>query len=151
MKIIYIHQMNTKAAKKAIMSHCAIKAMSGGVVAAGLNQYVNRAEDFTTFGLTQSATFGAIVAGSFVAADFVAPSLTNMVPIPDTALFSGKTLEHRLIEITLASAAATAVARYGFTMNVGSTFNQLGIVIISDVIAEYIADYAHSQPLTYLQ
>jgi hypothetical protein len=74
-----------------------------------------------------------------------------MVPIPDTALFSGKTLEHRLIEITLASAAATAVARYGFAMNIGSTFNQLGIVIISDVVGEYIADYAHSQPLTYLQ
>ena len=142
--------MNTKAAKKAIMSHCAIKAMSGGVVAAGLNHYMNQRMEFQQYALIQSATFGSIVAGAFVAADYIAPSLTNMVPIPDTALFSGKTLEHRLIEITLASAGATAAARYGFSLNLAPTINQLGIVVIADVIGEYIADYAHSQPLTYL-
>ena len=143
--------MNTKSVKKAIMSHCAIKALSGGVVAAGLDNYINHNAVMSSYTLTQSGTFGAIVAGAFVASDFIAPSLTNMVPIPDTALFSGKTLEHRLIEITLASAGATALGRYGFSMTFVPSINQIGIVALADIIGEYIADYAHSQPLSYLQ
>jgi len=143
--------MNAKSVKHALMSHCTIKAISSGLVAAGLDNYMNERDGRNPNAISRNLTFGAVVAGSIVAADYIAPSLTNMVPIPDTALFSGKTLEHRLIEVTIASGAAVGVSNYVFQSSLGSTVNKIGIIVLADIVGEYIADYAHSQPLTYLQ
>jgi hypothetical protein len=133
------------------MSHGTLKAISSGLVAAGLDNYINEKDNFNPDGIGRSLTFGAVVAGSVVASHYIAPSLTNMVPIPDTALFSGKTLEHRLIEVTIASGASIGVSNYVFQSSLGPTVTKIGIVVLADVIGEYIADYAHSKPLSYLQ
>jgi hypothetical protein len=73
-----------------------------------------------------------------------------MVPIPDTALFSGKTLEHRLIEVGLASGSAVLINKFAFSVPNKSLMTQIGIILLSDFVSEYVADYAKSKPLAYL-
>ena len=132
-------------------SHCFIKSITAGVIAAGLDNYLNDQGRVTnTIVISRNASFGLLVGGSIIAADYIAPSLTHLVPIPDTAIFSGKTLEHRLIEVSLGSATAVGLNRFAFHQSVGSVVSQVGIVVLSDFIGEYVADYAKSQPLSYL-
>ena len=66
-------------------SHCFIKSVTAGVVAAGLDNYLNSTARSNPVVLTRNATFGAIVAGSIISSDYIAPSFTHLVPIPDTA------------------------------------------------------------------
>jgi uncharacterized membrane protein YgaE (UPF0421/DUF939 family) len=72
------------------------------------------------------------------------------VPIHDTALFSGKTLEHRLVEVSLGTSAALLVNTFVLPSSRGTLMAQAGIVLLSDFIGEYVADYAKSKPLSYL-
>ena len=131
-------------------SHQFIKSISAGVIAAGLDNYLNYNGTIASGVLTQNFSFGTLVGGSIYASNYIAPSLTHMVPIPDTALFSGKTLEHRLIEIGLASSSATIITKFGFNQPNTTVLSQVGIILLSDVVSEYIADYAKSKPLSYL-
>jgi len=102
--------------------------------------------------INKSLSFGAIVGGSIASAHYLAPSLTSHFhTIHDTALYSGKTLEHRLIEISLGSVAAIGATRLAFSSTVGNIINQIGIVVAADIAGEYISDYVNSQPLSYLQ
>ena len=98
----------------------------------------------------RNATFGSIVVGSIIAADYIAPTFTHLVPIPDIALFSCKTLEHRLIEVSLGTSAALLVNTFVYKASRGTLMAQAGIVLLSDFIGEYVSDYAKSQPLSYL-
>jgi hypothetical protein len=133
-------------------SHTFIKAASATLIAAGLDNYVNDEGRMNNSAiLTRNFSFGMLVGGSIIAADYVAPSLTHLAPIPDTALFSGKTLEHRLIEISLGTATAVGLNRFAFRQSVGSVVSQIGIVAFSDFVGEYVADYMKSKPLSYLQ
>ena len=90
-------------------SHTFIKSATAGVIAAGLDNYLNNTARTNPQIIARNATFGAIVAGSIISSDYIAPTFTHLVPIPDTALFSGKTLEHRLIEVSLGASAALLV------------------------------------------
>jgi hypothetical protein len=98
----------------------------------------------------RNATFGGIVAGSIIASDYIAPTFTHLVPIPDTALFSGKTLEHRLIEVSLGTSASVLLNTFVFQASRGTLMTQAGVVLLSDFVGEYVADYLKSQPLAYL-
>jgi len=132
-------------------SHQFIKSVSAGVIAAGLDNYVNYEGNISNPNiLTRNLTFGAIVGGSIYASNYIAPSFTHMVPIPDTALFSGKTLEHRLVEVGLASGSSLLINKFALNVTNRSLLTQLGIIVLTDVVSEYIADYAKSKPLAYL-
>ena len=132
-------------------SHQFIKSISAGVLAAGLDNYVNYSGDISNPNiLSRNISFGALVGGSVYASNYIAPSFTHMVPIPDTALFSGKTLEHRLIEIGLASGSAVLINKFAFGVPNKSLMTQIGIILLSDFVSEYVADYAKSKPLAYL-
>ena len=131
-------------------SHQFIKSISAGVLAAGLDNYINYSGTIAPGVISQNLTFGALVGGSVYASNYIAPSFTHMVPIPDTALFSGKTLEHRLIEIGLASGSAVLINKFAFGVPNKSLMTQIGIILLSDFVSEYVADYAKSKPLAYL-
>jgi hypothetical protein len=121
------------------------------VLAAGLDNYINYSGDISNPNiLSRNLSFGAVVGGSVYASNYIAPSFTHLVPIPDTALFSGKTLEHRLIEVGLASGSAILINKFAFGVSNKSLLSQVGIILLSDVVSEYIADYAKSKPLAYL-
>jgi hypothetical protein len=145
------HNNVTYEVEHFLKSHTFIKSATAAVVAAGLDNYLNDQGRLTnSIVLSRNASFGLLVGGSIIAADYIAPSLTHLVPIPDTALFSGKTLEHRLIEVSLGTATAVGLNRFAFQQSVGSVVSQIGIVVLSDFIGEYVADYAKSKPLSYL-
>jgi len=132
-------------------SHAFIKSATAGVVAASLDNYINYPSDVRSNPIVvgRNISFGTVVGLSLFAANYAAPSFTHLVPIPDTALYSGKTLEHRLIEVSLGAGGAVALNRVmGGTAT--SLMSQVGIIVLSDVVGEYVADYAKSKPLSYL-
>jgi hypothetical protein len=136
--------------KSDILSHCAIKSVSAGLIAAVLDNYIVENGSRNSYSYSRNIAFGVLVGSSVALGDYISPSLTHMTPIPDTALFSGKTLEHRLIELSLGLTTTVGVNRYIYGTTVGTMAQQVGIVVLADVLGEYIADYAKSQPLNYL-
>ena len=136
--------------KSETISHCAIKSLSAGAIAAILDNYIVENGSRSSYSYGRNISFGILVGSSIALADYAAPSLTHLTPIPDTALFSGKTLEHRLIEVSLGTATTLGVNRYIFGTSVGTMVQQVGIVVLSDFLGEYIADYAKNQALSYL-
>jgi hypothetical protein len=131
-------------------SHTFIKASVAGVISAGLDNYLNNTARTNPQVIMKNATFGSIVAGSIIASDYIAPTFTHLVPIPDTALFSGKTLEHRLVEVSLGTSTTLLVNTFVLPSSRGTLMSQAGIVLLSDFIGEYVSDYIKSKPLSYL-
>jgi len=137
-----------------LLGHGVVKAVSSGIIAGALDNYVNEGGNMDARSVGRSAGFGTIVGGAIYASNYIAPSFTNLVPIPDTSFFSGKTLEHRLIEVALGSASAIALGRsgvFGTVIMDRDIPKKVGIILIADVLGEYVADYVHSKPLSYLQ
>jgi hypothetical protein len=132
-------------------SHVFIKSLAAGVVAACLDNYLNASEGYRMNPqiISGNVAFGSIVGGSIFASNYIAPSLTHLIPIPDTALFSGKTLEHRLIEVGLGTGGAVLLNQTLRT-NYTTLMTQAGIIVLADVVGEYVGDYAKSTPLSYL-
>jgi hypothetical protein len=132
-------------------SHAFIKSLTAGVVAAGLDNYLNASDGYHMNPeiIAGNVAFGTIVGGSILASNYIAPTFTNLVPIPDTALFSGKTLEHRLIEVGLGTGGAVLLNQ---TLRTSYTtlMTQAGIIVLADVVGEYVGDYFKSKPLSYL-
>ena len=132
-------------------SHAFIKSLTAGVVAAGLDNYINSSDGYHMSPqiIASNVAFGSIVGGSIFASNYIAPSLTHLVPIPDTALFSGKTLEHRLIEVSLGTGGAVLLNQT-LQKSYSTLMTQAGIILLSDFVGEYVGDYAKSKPLSYL-
>jgi len=137
-----------------LLGHGVVKAVFSAIIAGALDNYVNEGGNMDARSVGRSAGFGTIVGGAIYASNYIAPSFTNMVPMADTSFFNGKTLEHRLIEITLGSAGAIALGKTGIANNFLPNRDipkKIGIILIADVLGEYVADYVHSKPLSYLQ
>ena len=137
-----------------LLGHGVVKAVSSGIIAGALDNYVIENGAMNSSAMGRSAGFGLVVGGAIYASHYIAPSFTNLVPMADTSFFHGKTLEHRLIEVALGSAAASGLGKTGFANNVLPNRDipkKLGIILIADVLGEYVADYVHSKPLSYLQ
>jgi hypothetical protein len=99
--------------------------------------------------LPRSLTFGAVVGGSFLVADMIAPDMTNMKHNGNTTFFSAKTIEHRLIELSLGGGTALAANRFIFNASTSDLMTQAAIVGAANILGEYVADYMTSQPLSY--
>jgi len=146
------HQSNiTHEVQHFFKGHTFTKSLTATIVAAGLDNYINDGGRMNnTIVLSRNLAFGGLVGASIISSDYIAPLLTHMTPIPNTALFSGKTLEHRLIEVGLGTATAVGLNRFAFQQSVGSIVSQIGIVAMADFVGEYVSDYIHSKPLSYL-
>ena len=134
--------------KKQVMSHSTIKALSAGLISASLNAYMSYGSDLNSYRIGQSLIFGGIVGGSIYATDeYIAPKLSSHHMIPDTNFYSGKTLETRLIEVGTGSSASLFVNKTFANASMIDLVQQVGIVVLSDVVGEYIADYSTNTKL----
>lgn len=125
-------------------SHSLIKAATGGVLATSLDAYLSYGSSVNTNLLARSATFGAIVGGSFLVSDMLAPGLTNLHHTTNRSFFSDKTLEQRLIEAALNIPMAVLVNDYIIQASSLDLMRQVGIIVLSDVVGETVADLSLS-------
>jgi len=132
-------------------NHATIKAFSAAVFAASLDAYLlsSKGVPLNSVTVPRSLTFGALVGGSFLVADMIAPDMTNMKHNGNTTFFSAKTIEHRLIELSLGGGTALAANRFIFKASTSDLMTQAAIVGAANFLGEYMADYMTSQPLSY--
>jgi hypothetical protein len=121
-------------------SHSLIKAATGGVLATSLDAYLSYGSSVNTNLLARSATFGAIVGGSFLVSDMLAPGLTNLHHTTNRSFFSDKTLEQRLIEAALNIPMAVLVNDYIVQASSLDLMRQVGIIVLSDVVGAKNSD-----------
>ena len=76
-----------------LMSPAIVKAVSSGLIAGALDNYIIENSAMNSNALARSSGFGLIVGGAIYASHYIAPTFTNMVPMADKSLFNGKTLE----------------------------------------------------------
>jgi hypothetical protein len=126
-------------------SHSLIKAASGAVLATSLDAYLSYGGSLNSYLVTKSATFGAVVGGSFLVSDMLAPGLTNLHHTSNTSFFSNKTLEQRLIESALNIPIAVLVNDYIIQASSLDLMKKVGIIVLSDVVGETVADLSLSR------
>jgi hypothetical protein len=128
--------------------HELIKAVSGGVTASVIGHYLSYGTEINSEYLKYSLMFGGVVTGGLFAAGLVTPNLVAQQS-GNTQWFSTKTLQHRAIEVGLDTTAVVLFNRYVSMTTPQSMIRTAGIVLASDFIGEYIADYCTQQPLSY--
>ena len=123
-----------------------IKGASAVVIAGVLDRFICGETD-----MMQNAYFGVstglgIGLGSYI---------SSMIPaiLPDSSgLYTGSALQSRVIEVGGGLAATYVVSKYMTKQNNNiSLSSKVLVVLATDFISEYIADYATTQPLAYLQ
>jgi len=129
---------------ESIFSHSTLKAVTGGVVATGLDAYLSYGSDLNSTLLKRSATFGALVGGSFFVAGMIAPSMTHMGGPSNASFYSTKTLEERLIESTLGVGFAVGANKYLIQTSDMNFMKQVGVIVLSDIVGETFADMSFS-------
>jgi hypothetical protein len=125
-------------------SHSLIKASTGAVLATSLDAYLSYGTSLNSYLITKSATFGAIVGGSFLVSDMVAPGLTNLHHTTNKSFFSNKTLEQRLIEAALNIPTAVIVNDFVQASSL-DLMKKAGIIVLCDVVGETVADLSLSR------
>ena len=101
--------------------------------------------------LASSIMFGLSSGVAVIGGTYIAPYLTGVLPIADTSLYSGKTLEARIIEITVGGTGAFMVnSLLGSNMSV-TYAKRIAIFGVADVFGEYLSDYICGEPLSFLQ
>ena len=126
-------------------SHSLIKASTGAVLATSLDAYLSYGGNLNSYLVTRSATFGAIVGGSFLVSDMLAPGLTNLHHTNNKSFFSDKTLEQRLIETALNIPIAVLVNDYIVQASSLDLMKKAGIIVLCDVVGETVADFSLSR------
>lgn len=128
-----------------VLSPLFVKPIVSGISASLLNYYA-----LDDRNVNNSVMFGAGVAGGVVVASVFTPYVPGL--LPDTTAYSGKTINERIIEITFSSGIAYAVNKYAVQENRfdnSGFMKRIGVIIASEVIGEYMADYFSLQPLSY--
>ena len=122
-----------------------VKPLVSGVTAFLLDKYV-----LGNTNSTSSAVFaGAVVVGTGASQVF---SGLDLGILPDTQIYTGKTIAQRSIEIILGTTAAYAGNRFVLNNDFQPSLmgKKIGIIFASQVVGEYISDYMSAQPLSYL-
>ena len=96
---------------------------------------------------------GGCIAGSSYIASKIAPSLPDLSNsmISNTTFYNVKTIEERILELTMSSGSSFLLSVYVFkNMRPLSVMEYIGIFAGSSVSAEYISDYIFQEKLSYL-
>lgn len=127
-----------------LLSERYFKPLVSAGVAVILDRVVLKQTDIKkniSFGLSVGAGIGL---GAVVA---------NALPIPDSpsSFGNGKQIASRLIEVTSGSGSAYVVNRFVMKNDAdkAGTIRKLGVILVSDVVGEYICDYANGRTLAY--
>ena len=126
-----------------------VKASISGSAAIAIDKFY-----FKSTSLKNSLILGACVGGS----SFIVSSLVkkNMIPdltngSMDTSLYSVKTIEGRILELSLASSSAYVINTMVLKNMKPITVLEIGILFLgSSGIAEYATDYLFNRNLSYL-
>jgi len=114
------------------------------------NQIINRGT-MDPFGVASSVVFGISATAAVVGSSYIAPNLSGGLTIPDTVLYSGKTLEVRLLEIGIGGTGAYMVNSILGSNDSASFVGRIAIFAAADVCGEYLADAITGEPLSYLK
>lgn len=121
--------------KSVLTKETVLRPVVAGSIAAVLHRVVLKNGDIKS-NVAFGATVGVAVAGTEM--------LAGYVPI------KGSQIGQRLVEITSAVGATYVVNRY--VMKSGTGLMRLGAaVVVSDVLAEFICDYAAGRPLAFMR
>ena len=96
---------------------------------------------------------GACIGGSSFIASKIAPSLPDLSNsmISNTSFYNVKTIEERILELTMSSGSSFLLSVYVFkNMRPLSVMEYIGIFAGSSIGAEYISDYIFQEKLSYL-
>ena len=126
-----------------------IKPVLAGVIAGVLDRTVLKNED-----MTSNATFALSVSAGTFLSGMVGTKIGDMLMPTDQVIytFSSKTLLQRAIEITTSSGVSFIGNKYLFSndFNNSNMFRRIGVIAVSEVIAEYATDIASGSPIGYL-
>lgn len=130
------------------MNHSLIKPVACGVTAMALDKYYLGEKN-----MSSSAVFGAIVAGGVLASEAIAPHIVPDLPSLNSQIYNGKQLGLRITEVASASIGVFAVNKFVIRNDKysGEVLKRLGVIAVSDVVGEYVADYMTNQPLSFLE
>jgi hypothetical protein len=92
---------------------------------------------------------GAVLVGTGLSQAFTGLDLGLL---PDSQIYTGKSISQRAIEITLATGASYAGNRFILQndMQPSMISQKVGIILLSQFIGEYTSDYFGNAPLSYL-
>ena len=122
------------------------KSVSAGIIYAIMERYVLGITNYQ-INMANGAITGTIIGG----VDYIVAQYVNMNVIPSVhGLYEGKSLLHRIIEVPTASVLSYYVSRYaGYDLFKDQMYTKIGVILVADVLSEYVADYASGQTLHY--
>jgi hypothetical protein len=133
------------------LSHEVVKPVFVGLSCIVLdNQIIGRGK-MDPYAVASSIVFGISATAAVVGSSYIAPHLSGGLTIPDTVLYSGKTLEVRLLEVSIGATGAYMVNSLLGSNDSASFVGRLGIFAMADVCGEYLADAITGEPLSYLK
>jgi len=102
-----------------------------------------------TTNINESLYFGLAGAVGVYTGGMVAKAMP--LPLPSGEYFDGKTLEMRIAEIGIGAGVGYALNKYALKNDYNSKnmLNKLGILAVSDFIAEYAVDYIQGRKLSF--
>ena len=124
-----------------------IKPLVAVAVVVGLDKFYLKNQN-----LNSSLMFGASVGGGILIASMIGSSLPSLIPKITSNMVDVKTLQARIVEISIGTGAAYALNTYILKneYNRNDMITKLGVIVAADVISELIDDYMNVRPLSYL-
>ena len=125
-----------------------IKPLATGAVAVAINQFILKEND-----MNRSLYLGLAAAGGVAAGGFVGSMIPPMNFGQQAYFGNGKGVSQRIAEIGLGTAGAFVLNTYVLknTSFRDNYMNQIGTIIVSDLIAEYLSDYVAGRPLAIFE
>ena len=121
-----------------------LKPIVMGATVVALDKFVMKNQN-----MNESLYFGLAGAVGAYGGAMVAKAMP--LPLPSGDYFDGKTLEMRIAEIGVGAGVGYALNRYALKndFNQKNMLNKLGILAVSDFIAEYAVDYLQGRSLSF--
>ena len=121
-----------------------LKPLAMGAVVVALDKFVMKNQN-----MNESLYFGLAGAMGAYGGAMVAKAMP--LPLPSGDYFDGKTLEMRIAEIGVGAGVGYALNKYALKndFNQKNMLNKLGILAVSDFIAEYAVDYLQGRNLSF--
>lgn len=121
-----------------------LKPIVMGATIVALDKFVMK-----TTNMNESLYFGLAGAVGVYTGGMVAKAMP--LPLPSGEYFDGKTLEMRIAEIGIGAGVGYALNKYALKNDYNSKnmLNKLGVLAVSDFIAEYAVDYIQGRKLSF--
>ena len=121
-----------------------LKPIVMGATVVAIDKFVMKNQN-----MNESLYFGLAGAVGAYGGAMVAKAMP--LPLPSGDYFDGKTIEMRIAEIGVGAGVGYALNKYALKndFNQKNMLNKLGILAVSDFIAEYAVDYLQGRSLSF--